>query len=212
LLDIQPDDEGRHIAECQHGHTQIVALRQQNFEILFELAAYAIRDKNYRQSVSSCMKSLKAFQEFFLRSMAYQNGIKKERFDAAWKLLGISRQNRHEAYLLNYLNFCSRPPVLLTASQSEWKDSVMQKRILPTREECVSFGQAVLNVLRSAVEDTRDAFPHGVKLAMQEQVPVVEQHAFRPVARWSILTIVNLSAEGDEYPYPTLENALARMI
>ncbi|MFP3711768.1 hypothetical protein SB783_48145, partial [Paraburkholderia sp. SIMBA_009] len=78
-------------------------------------------------------------------------GIKKERFDAAWKLLGISPQNRQEAYLLNYGNFCARRPVLLSPQQNDRKDSVMQKGKMPTREECVKFGHAVLHVLQTAV-------------------------------------------------------------
>jgi hypothetical protein len=212
FLDLRPDSDGRCMSECSRGHKQIVALRQQRFELLFELAAYSIRDGHYRQSVSSCSASLDAFYEFFLRSMAYQNGIKKERFDAAWKLLGISRQNRLEAYLLNYRNLCARPPVLLTAAQNDWKDSVMHQGLLPTREECVSFGQAVLNVLRSGVEDARDTFPDGVKQAMQEHVTAAQPHASSSVVPWSIRTIVNLAVEGDKHLYPTLEGALAGMV
>ena len=212
LLDLRTDSDGRYTSECSRGHQQLVVLRQQKFEILFELAAYAIRDGDYRQSVSSCAASLEAFHEFFLRSMAYQDGIKKERFDAAWKLLGISRQNRQEAYLLNYRNLCARPPVLLTATQNDWKDSVMHQGLMPTREECVSFGQAVLNVLRSAVEDARDAFPDGVRQAMHEHVTAAQQHASRSVVPWSVRTIVNLAVEGGKHPYPTLEGAIARMV
>jgi len=211
LLDLRPDGDGRYRSECSRGHQQIVALRQQKFEILFELAAYAIRDGHYRQSVSSCTASLEAFHEFFLRAMAYENGIRKERFDAAWKLLGISPQNRQEAYLLNYRNFCARRPVLLSPQQNDWKDSVMQKGKMPTREECVKFGQAVLHVLQTAVGDTRVAFPNGVKQAMQEHAAAAEQHASRSEAPWSIRTIVNLAKEDGEHPHATLEAELARM-
>ncbi|EEA02781.1 conserved hypothetical protein [Burkholderia sp. H160] len=211
LLDLRPAGDGRYRSECSRGHQQIVALRQQKFEILFELAAYAIRDGHYRQSVSSCTASLEAFHEFFLRAMAYQNGIKKERFDAAWKLLGISPQNRQEAYLLNYRNCCARPPVLLSPQQTAWKDSVMKKGKMPTREECVTFGQAVLHVLQTAMRDARDAFPNGVKQAMQEHATAAEQHTSRSEAPWSIRTIVNLAMEGDEHSYATLEAALASM-
>jgi hypothetical protein len=200
------------MSECSRGHRQLVTLRQQNFEILFEVAAYAIRDGHYRQSVSSCTASLEAFHEFFLRSMAYQNGIRKERFDAAWKLLGISRKNRLEAYILNYLNFCARPPVLLTASESTWRDSVMQKGVMPTRGECVSFGQAILNVLRMAVEDTRNAFPEGIRKVMQEQVAAAHRQSSGPIVISSIRTIVDLDQGDDEHPYPSLEDALAKMV
>ncbi|MFM0205592.1 hypothetical protein PQR53_37915 [Paraburkholderia fungorum] len=210
FLDLRPDEEGRYRSECSRGHQQIVTLRQQKFEIFFELAAYAIRDGHYRQSVSSCAESLEDFHEFFLRAMAYQNGIKKERFDAAWKLLGISPQNREEAYSLNYRNFCARPPVLLRPDQNDWKDSVIEKGKMPRREECVAFGQTVLHVLQTAVRDARDAFPNGVKQAMQEQVTAAQQHASRSQAPWSIRTIVNLAMEGDEHSYESLEGALAR--
>ncbi|PRX21187.1 hypothetical protein B0G75_13144 [Paraburkholderia sp. BL18I3N2] len=211
LLDLRSDGDGRYRSECSRGHQQIVALRQQKFEILFELAAYAIRDGHYRQSVSSCTASLEAFHEFFLRAMAYQSGIRKERFDAAWKLLGISPQNRQEAYLLNYRNFCARPPVLLSPLQIAWKDSVMQKGKMPKREECVTFGQAVLHVLQTAMGDAKDAFPNGVKQAMQEYVTAAQQRASTSEAPWSIRTIVNLGMEGDEHSNTTLEAALARI-
>lgn len=212
LLDLRPDGDGRYMSECSRGHQRIVALRQQKFEILFELAACAIRDGQYRHSVSSCTASLEDFHEFFLRAMAYQNGIKKERFDAAWKLLGINPRNRHEAYLLNYRNFCARPPVLLTPDQNDWKDSVMQKVKIPRREECVTFGQAVLHVLQTAVEDARNAFPDGVKQAMEEQVTAAQQYACTSEGPWSIRTIVNLAFEGDKHSWPTLEDALARIV
>jgi len=211
FLDLRANGDGSYRSECSRGHQQIVALRQQKFEILFELAAYAIRDGHYRQSVSSCTASLEDFHEFFLRAMAYESGITKERFDAAWKLLGISPQNRQEAYLLNYRNFCSRPPVLLSHQHNDWKDSVMKKGKMPRREECVTFGQAVLQILRTAVGDARDAFPNGVKQVVQEYVAAAQQHASTSEAPWSIRTIVNLAMEGDEHSYTTLEAALTRI-
>jgi hypothetical protein len=199
------------MSECSRGHQQKVTLRQQQFQILFELAAYAIRDRHYHWSVACCTASLDAFHEFFLRAMAYQNEITKERFDAAWKLLGISRQNRLEAYLLNYRNSCARPPALLSDQQTDWTYLVMNKENEPRRDECVTFGQAVLHVLQTAVADSKQAFPIGIARAMQESVAAAQRHAISSEAPWSIRTIVSLAEENDEYPYTTLEAALARL-
>src|ERR1700750_1761439 len=80
LLDLRADPDGRYMSECSRGHHRKVTLRQQSFQIHYELAALAIRDRHYQRAVSCCIASLEDFQEFFLRAMAYQNEITKERF------------------------------------------------------------------------------------------------------------------------------------
>ncbi len=123
------------------------ALRQQKFEILYPAATHTM--DTIDKSVSSCTASLEAFHEFFLRAMAYENGIKKERFDAAWKPPGISPQNRQEAYLLNY-----RIPA--RASRSTQPPTERPERLghaerkMPTREECVKSARLRCTVVDGA--------------------------------------------------------------
>ena len=49
-------------------------------------------------------------------------------------------------------------------------NAVFTSGSIPTREEAISFGQAVLNMLRQAIADTESAFPHGTRRAMEELV------------------------------------------
>ncbi|RKR31632.1 hypothetical protein [Paraburkholderia sp. BL17N1] len=53
----------------------LVDLRQQKYEALFQIGAYATEDGYYREPVSSFTASLERFYEFFVRAATDDDGV-----------------------------------------------------------------------------------------------------------------------------------------
>jgi len=50
---VNYNDEGRYNLECQNGHSTLVVLQNQKFEVLYEIGANAILDGYYREADAS---------------------------------------------------------------------------------------------------------------------------------------------------------------
>ncbi|PRX95313.1 hypothetical protein B0G73_1336 [Paraburkholderia sp. BL25I1N1] len=60
-------DGGRYVSECPQGDQALVDPRQQKYEALFQIGAYATEDGYYREPVSSFAASLERFYEVCAR-------------------------------------------------------------------------------------------------------------------------------------------------
>ncbi|WP_134143764.1 hypothetical protein [Paraburkholderia sp. BL6665CI2N2] len=68
-------DDGRYVSECPRGQHALVDLRQQKYEALFQIGAYATEDGYYRELASSSTASLERFYEFFVRAATDDDGV-----------------------------------------------------------------------------------------------------------------------------------------
>jgi hypothetical protein len=85
------NDRGRFKITCQNGHTSIVFLNHQKFQILFEIGINAIIDGYYREAVSSFTSSLERFYEFFSKVICITRGIEWTAIEETWK--NVSKQS-----------------------------------------------------------------------------------------------------------------------
>jgi hypothetical protein len=138
------------------------------FERCFNAGLRNLCDEQFARAISHFSSSLQHFYEFFLRAAAYQGGVDKARFDAAWAILLNRPDQQYEAYVLNYTVVFDCSPTVSPDFHKVSGNAVFTSGSIPTREEAISSGQAVLNVLRQAIADTESAFPDGTRRAIEE--------------------------------------------
>lgn len=141
-------DDGRYEVICPKGHSSITLLQQQKFEILFDIGAYAILDGYYRESVSSFTSSLERFYEFFIKVICLSNGVEWESFTSAWKDVSNQSERQLGAFIFLHLQTFGNKPNLLDNNKSKFRNDVVHKGKIPTKQESMIYGQEVLNVIR----------------------------------------------------------------
>jgi hypothetical protein len=195
---------------CENGHNDVLVLGQQKFEILFEIGANAILDEYFREAVSSFTSSLERTYEFFLKSVFFERGMHAQ-MGAMWKQMSNQSERQLGAFLSIYSMTVGALPQLLSNKDVQFRNEVVHKGKVPTREEAIEFGQSVLDVIRPIIKTARAKFPEGVMKTMVQhnedcRRPTDPQDLF---AGFNVITILNLSVTGDNWHQRTLERALS---
>lgn len=210
---IEFRDDGKYEVTCPKGHKSITLLQQQKFELLFDIGAYAVADGYYREAVSSFTSSLERFYEFFIRTVLNEKQLTDDVIDTAWKPVSNQSERQLGAFIFLYTAEFSRPPNLLSNANTQFRNEVVHKGKIPSRDEAVTYGQAVLDVVRPILAETKTKFPEAVR-------KTVVQHLMRSrgkadenlaVATAGIPTILSLSMSADGYSERSLEEAITEL-
>jgi hypothetical protein len=165
-IQVDITDQGYYEATCPKGHQLQYILQQQLFEILFQIALYAIIDGYYREAVTSFASSLERFYEFYVKFISNKNGLTKKDIDDGWKPLSKASERQLGAFVFTYLNECKVAPRLINNKWTEFRNSVIHKGTIPKREEVVQYGQAVLNVLEPVLNELKLKYPNEIRASV----------------------------------------------
>jgi hypothetical protein len=155
-------DDGRYEIKCSFGHETTTVLQQQKFEVLFDIGAHAILDGYYREAVSSFTSSLERFYEFALRVLLEKASKSDELFQSCWKKVASQSERQVGAFVFLWASNFGEPPELLSNTQVSFRNDVIHKGKIPTREEATRYGNSVLDVLRPKVLALKERFPDAV--------------------------------------------------
>lgn len=205
-------DDGRYELTCSNGHQTTTVLQQQKFEVLFDIGAHAILDGYYRESVSSFAASLERFYEFALRVFLANSSGSDELFKTAWKKVSSQSERQFGGFVFVWAATFDALPALLGTNHVSFRNDVIHKGNLPTREEAVAFGNAVLSVLRPNMlmlrEKLRELVQQVVFYHLRDAQPSgssIQQ------ATMCASTIVSLSAGEKSHHEADLEEHLTRL-
>lgn len=137
-------EEGVFDFVCNNGHRSIVVLQQQKFEILSYMGVFSIEKEMYRDAISSFASCLERLYEFYFKVSARKSGVLPQEISATWKHMSSQSERQYGAFMATYLLLNQRPPNILQRKQTELRNDVIHKGRLPTREQTIQFGQAVL--------------------------------------------------------------------
>lgn len=160
ISNVELNDNGRYKLICQNGHSSIVILNHQKFQILFEIGINAIIDGYYREAVSSFTSSLERFYEFFSKVMCITRGINWAIIQDTWKSVSNQSERQLGAFIFLHLLENGYKPVLLNQKNTEFRNAVIHKGKIPSKEEAILYGQAVLNVIRPLLISLRVNYEH----------------------------------------------------
>jgi len=143
----EPKDSGVYTFTCSNDHTTIAFLREERFEILYQLAAYAILDGYYREAVASFTASYEGFCEFYLRVMGRKREIPVDQFEVSLNRLVSQSERVLGAYTITYALEHKISPPFIHPEQVKFRNKVVHRGKFPTREEAEAFGQEVADAI-----------------------------------------------------------------
>jgi hypothetical protein len=204
-------DSNLYNVDCPKGHRSYVLLQQQKFELLFDIGACALLDGYYREAVSSFTSSLERFYEFFVRAALLQRKLATTEIDLAWKKVSRHSERQLGAYVILYLYECGSSPLILGAKETEFRNGVIHRGKIPTRDEAIAFGQHILEIVRPALQIAKQKFPDGVKNLISSHL-FGAHHKMEPglaSATSCMPTIISLSSGEASHDKKSLKEALA---
>lgn len=151
------DDSGWFEFTCHQEHTQLIALHNLKFDLLYENGAYALLDGYPREAVATFASALERYYEFHLLVLAVYRGVTRTAFDAAWKVIGNRSERQIGAYVVGHaLEFGEVPPTLAAKQKLEkLRNDVVHNGILPTETQAIEFGDEVLRIIRTGITTLR---------------------------------------------------------
>jgi hypothetical protein len=177
-MEARPVEEsGLYRMKCDRGHETVTCLQQMKFEVLMDLAAYAITDGYYREAVSSFAAALERFQEFYIRVQCDRQKIAAAGVEAAWKHVSAQSERQLGAFAFAYLGANGTPPPMLSPNDVKFRNDAIHKGRIPSREEAIRFGERVLEIILPVLTPLRASAEEFVQRAVQSYVREVQTRA-----------------------------------
>lgn len=207
---VELRDDDRYELTCSSGHKTTTILQQQRFEILFEIGAHAVLDGYYREAVLSFTSCLERFYEFSIRVFLEKTSGSDDLFQKCWKSISSQSERQLGAFIVLWATEFNEVPNLLSNSQINFRNDVIHKGKIPSRDEGIKYGNTILGVIRPKM------------ILMQEKMPneigeVVFHHlrnsrassdTGNQVATMCTPTILSLSVGDKEHHQKSLEQHL----
>lgn len=152
-LYVEPVNNGHYDVSCPKGHHIVMSIGYHSFQLLFEIGINAIIDGYYREAISSFTASYERFLEFFVKLVSLSQEIKEADLEKCWKNVSNQSERQLGAYIFLYLHTYKRPPEILSTNDVKLRNMVIHKGHIPTKIECLSYGNAVLSLLRNNISE-----------------------------------------------------------
>jgi hypothetical protein len=205
-------DDGKYVLMCSRGHEATTILQQQKFEVLFDIGAHAILDGYYRESVSSFAASLERFYEFSIRAFLSNASGSDSLFKICWKLVSSQSERQLGAFIFLWASSFNARPSLLGNAQVSFRNDVVHKGRIPTKEEAIAFGDSVLNVLRTNMLALCEQLPDSVQQVVLYHLRDAQTlGATSPSATMCASTIVSLNAREASHHQGDLSHHLGKL-
>jgi len=127
---------------CGKGHKTVAVVQQLRFELLSEIGKNAIIDGYNREGVVSFAGALERLQEFYCLVVWRSQKLDTE---GALKSLRLS-ERQLGAFVATHLMVEKTAPILLSSSESKFRNDVVHNGYIPTRDEAIGFGQRVIEL------------------------------------------------------------------
>jgi hypothetical protein len=144
---VELRDDAYYEVECSRGHRRSVVLTQEKFAILFESGAMALLDGYTREAVSSFAAAPERFYEYWIRAVLLASGTSPEVLDTCWKLVIRQSERQYGAFCLLYQREYGRVPAVLSQQHTEFRNGVVHRGYIPTRDEVVVYASDVLKIV-----------------------------------------------------------------
>lgn len=204
-------DDGLYELTCPRGHRTISIIRQLKFEILSTIGVFAIRDGYYREAVSSFASCLERFYEFYIRTMSIQNGSPSEAITEAWKSVANQSERQLGAYIFLYTNNHKSSPILLSNNDVKFRNEVIHKGKIPTKEEAIKFGNSILNLIRPVLFELKSNYRDSIDQVISGHLqPAWDRNTTGfNVTTVSTPTVICIDINDERHNKKTIEDFLA---
>lgn len=137
---------------CKKDHNSVNILQSHKFEILAELAITAILDGYFREAISSFTSSLERYYEFYMKTILTSRAHEVPLVNDLWNRVKSQSERQFGAYNFMYLIEEDELPSNLSNSKIQLRNKVIHQGLIPTYQETINYGQAVIDVINSSLE------------------------------------------------------------
>ena len=167
---VEMQDDGCYEVTCPRGHTTTTVLQQHKFEVLLHIGAHAILDGYYREAVSTFASSLERFYEFSIRVLLEASTGSDDLFEATWKSVARYSERQVGAFVFLWAAHFKTGPSLLSEDRTRFRNDVVHKGKIPSREQALKYGNDVLGVLVPLMWELKKTFPEQVQNSVARQI------------------------------------------
>lgn len=198
---------------CQSGHKTNVVISNPKFELLFEFGVNAILDGYYREAVSSFSAALERFFEFYLRIVTRKRGLDEDAFGNVWKIVKNQSERQLGAYVMVYTLLNASPPPVLRSKDSGFRNDVIHKGKIPSKDEAVRFGEKIIELIGPVLKELKRSNAPEIRKAVFEQISVASRQAIDVGTRstLNLATIIGVQ-NSDEREIPGIADWLQTTI
>ena len=161
-------DSGIHDLRCPECQERFVLfLRQQRFEMLFDLGTRALMDGYAREAVVNFAAALERALEFYLRAALLERAAGEHReleavareLDATWKLLVSQSERQLGAFAAVYLARQGHAPEFLTPQGlgADFRNRVIHRGYLPRESEVRDYAARLFALMNRLLSELGDA-------------------------------------------------------
>lgn len=190
-------DDGIYRFKCDVGHEGIVGGQQQHFEILSEIAMFAIVDGYYREAVASFVASMERYFEFFMRVTLRASGVEENVVGLMWKQLSNSSERQFGVYCYAYVQAFGEAPPVPSDSQRKFRNDVIHKGKIPSRDEAITQCQFIVDMVRASIWRLRGKYQNQVQvevLGRLQKIALAAHEEGIPMSTSSMPTVLSLMA------------------
>ncbi|TQP95438.1 hypothetical protein FLL78_18950 [Vibrio cholerae] len=179
---VSVTDSRAYPLECKFGHQTIVFLSDFKFQILFEIGLHAIKDGYYREAVSSFSAALERFYEHFTKTVLFRKEG-ADYLDKCWKLVSNQSERQLGAFIFLYLSEVGELPTILKSEDSGFRNSVIHKGKIPTKQEAITFGQKVSDLIMPKFEILLDNYwDQSLDMLFSQDLDLDPEHYGKPAS------------------------------
>lgn len=147
VLDV--NDDGVYEFVCEEGHKNKVTIQNWKYEILFDMGIKAFKDGYYREAVTNFAAALERFYEYAIKIFCFSQKIEIDKINLVWKDVNNQSERQLGAYCFLYLVVLKSNPEIIKNKQVEFRNKVVHKGFIPTKEEATLYGEEVFNYIRA---------------------------------------------------------------
>jgi hypothetical protein len=151
------NDDNIYEFTCPKGHKNIFINQEEKFEILFESAAFAIKDGYLRDAVLSIASSLERLYEYVIKIISMKNNLSNEIIEKTWKKISLQSERQMGAFIFLYLLEFKKIPLTLKEDMVKFRNNVIHKGTFPSYEETLIYGEEVYKVMREIILDLKNS-------------------------------------------------------
>lgn len=155
-FNVNPTNDCIYDITCPKGHKFKMRILSHHFQNLFENGLDALEDQYYIEAISSFASCYERFMEFFVRIVLKSWEVNSKTFDETWKKELKLSERQLGAFIIVYLKEFGQSPKLLSENSIKLRNNVIHKGYFPTMEECIKYGDNVLEVIRPIIKLLRD--------------------------------------------------------
>lgn len=183
---------------CKKGHKSKSRLLNQKIELLFDYGVLALNDGYSKESISTFTSSLERFIEFFIKVICVKNEVIPINFESAWKKISNQSERQLGAFYFLQLNEFGEVIYSLDENRAKFRNKVIHKGYLPSRQECINYGDYVMNFILNCLKTLKTIESEKFEKAYLFDPYLKETNDAIPQSTLSIPTIIH-SMSSDFY-------------